>query len=279
MRRFLKYISAKKLRHQEKQLISGIDNIYLERRKSKDLVRKECKTEESAHREYAIMMHVRCIPGCVGVHAISGKSIWMEHVAGGALIDHLTTKKIKKLGVDNAALICLQLCRIITECHLAGIAHLDLKLDNICLREPGSYGDICVIDFGGSDWINDEPFEVISSSYGYISPELIQYCGYADLGIEVSSRQQYIDIDIWCIGIILYILITGSRCPFAPCGKFSREVENDMILNNIRRLQYSIPSEVPSEIAALLKKIFVHEGRARPRISEIEDLLTNFCLV
>lgn len=247
--------------------IPGVDNIFLHG----GIIRKQHPDAASAKHEYDILLRLAGVPNCVKVLDILGKSIYLEYLKGGALIEYLNELPAKKLTLAEAATVGLQICNAIGRCHELGIAHLDLKLDNICLRN--GLADICVIDFGGSEYINSQPIHFPGSTYTYISPELIQFMGYADLGITLSSRRQYIDIDIWCIGIILYSMLTGRSCPFLQINSKISALKQQDVIRNVAALSYTIPDDVDASIAALLREIFVHDGTRRPRIAVIEQTL------
>lgn len=79
-------------------------------------------------------------------------------------------------------------------CHNRGIVHRDLKPENI-LFEPS--GLIKIIDFGTSGKFHKD--EQLKETYGtayYIAPEVL----------KGNYNEK---CDIWSIGVIMYILLTG----------------------------------------------------------------------
>ena len=86
--------------------------------------------------------------------------------------------------------------------HLAGIAHRDLKPENILLKDKSNAAAIKVTDFGLSKiYADDAAGEVVMKTAcgtpGYVAPEV--------LGHEAYSQQ----VDLWSIGVIVYILLCG----------------------------------------------------------------------
>lgn len=103
-----------------------------------------------------------------------------------------------KLSESRACSIIHSLATAIYYFHSYGIVHRDLKLDNIMMIDETDDSDIKVVDFGLSKMIG--PGETCSEPYGTL--------GYA--APEVLERKNYgKEVDIWGLGIISYILLTG----------------------------------------------------------------------
>ena len=97
-------------------------------------------------------------------------------------------------------------------CHIRGISHRDLKVENILISDDGS---IKISDFGLSVFC--EPSDLMNlnmlvkgpnlnhttcGTIQYLAPEMIKNTGYDG---QVS--------DIWACGVILFYLLTGRK-PF-----------------------------------------------------------------
>ena len=95
--------------------------------------------------------------------------------------------------------------------HNQNVVHRDLKLENILMDRKTKQTKL--IDFGFSievDSIRDTKISQICGTQVYMSPELVQKRDY--LGGAV---------DIWALGVILFILITGKQ-PFY--GGFEKDL-------------------------------------------------------
>jgi calcium-dependent protein kinase len=88
------------------------------------------------------------------------------------------------------------------------VCHRDLKPENILL--DSKHGDIIkLIDFGTSQvFRNEEKMELVLGTAYYIAP-------------EVLAGNYTEKCDIWSIGVILYILLSGEP-PFF--GKTDKEI-------------------------------------------------------
>ena len=86
--------------------------------------------------------------------------------------------------------------------HSYGIVHRDMKLDNIMMTDESDESDVKLVDFGLSKIVG--PKETCEEPYGtlgYAAPEVLRRIPYTNA------------VDIWGLGIIAYILLTGMS-PF-----------------------------------------------------------------
>lgn len=120
-----------------------------------------------------------------------------EFAKGGELYEQIF--KLKNFKESHAAIIMQQILSAVCYMHSKGIVHRDLKPENIMLesRNNGNLS-IKIIDFGTSNYCNGE--KKLSLKVGtpyYIAPEVL--------------KGMYTDkCDIWSIGVIMYILLSGS---------------------------------------------------------------------
>ena len=89
----------------------------------------------------------------------------------------------------------------ISHCHKLGICHRDIKLQNILLEHKGSDAQIKIIDFGnGQRFRGQLPLRKIVGTTYTAAPEVFREC--------YDER-----CDVWSIGVVSYILLSGKR-PF-----------------------------------------------------------------
>ena len=124
----------------------------------------------------------------------------MERIPGGSLLQF-----VEKAPLDSAqvAEIGTKVAAALHDLHRQHVIHLDIKPDNILMRESG---EAVLVDFGLSrhDQLPDllaEEFRLPVGTAPYISPEQI-------LGNRTDPRS-----DLFSLGAMLYLFATGER-PF-----------------------------------------------------------------
>ena len=179
--------------------------------------------------------------------------IIMEYIRG----DELFTKinEVHSFSEETSAIIIKSIFQGIAYCHSLGIIHRDLKPENILVplgKVNIDYTLLKIIDFGASVLMKGR--KKITFRFGtayYIAPEVLQ--------------QSYNEkCDIWSIGVILYLLLTGS-VPFD--GKNDDEIWKKIISEEIN---YSSPKlkSLSKEAKDLLKKLLVKNPDQRLSASE-----------
>lgn len=146
------------------------------------------------------------------------------------------------LPLDEAAKIADQILAGVGHAHAAGIAHLDLKPENVLL----SGGAARVCDFGSardaglepelrrSLGIDDEEDRRVVGSVGYMAPE-------QRLGLSHASPRS----DLYSAGVILYEMLTGQL----PLGAF--------------RYPSAIHPEIPPAVDDVIRKFLQPSPEAR----------------
>merc|ERR1719231_2016863 len=173
------------------------------RRMREDAIKKECKILETLTHPNVISVKGHG-PGV-------GKEshiyfIFMELASGGELFDQVIDRGAAAMDEPTARGFFGQMIDGIAYCHLAGVAHRDLKLENVLLNEQGV---IKVIDFGlshvyprAADGSVDRSKRLhdVCGSKSYAAPEVLAntphgYDGYA--------------ADLWSLGVCLFAMLAG----------------------------------------------------------------------
>ncbi|MEW5302698.1 MAG: hypothetical protein WDW36_005452 [Sanguina aurantia] len=132
-------------------------------------------------------------------HVLTTTSSWSA-VAGGELFEHISTTQ-GGFTERQAAQILRGLMLFLAHVHSRGIAHMDIKPENIMFDSEGADGILKVIDFGSSVYV--QPNEAVREAFGtvrYSSPEMANdLCGQKT--------------DIWSAGVVMYLLLCG-QAPF-----------------------------------------------------------------
>jgi len=126
----------------------------------------------------------------------------MELCRGGELFNYVIEKGL--LEQKRARDYCRQIAEGLSTAHLAGVAHRDLKLENVLLS--GDLATVKISDFGLSTMTNLAQPGCLQftkcGSLAYAAPELIRGEGYCPFRA-----------DIWSLGICMTTLLF-SRFPF-----------------------------------------------------------------
>jgi len=105
-----------------------------------------------------------------------------------------------KLREDDSRKVFLQVVDAVKYCHSNGIAHRDLKLENVVINEQL---EIRLIDFGMCGMLTGKKLNCYCGSRSYAPPEIIKQRPYDGAAT-----------DVWSLGVILYALLVGGF-PFA----------------------------------------------------------------
>ena len=145
-----------------------------------------------------------------------------ELCTGGELFDIISDRTFTE---REAADIIKQVLQAIAYCHKQKVAHRDMKPENILIDSTESNKMVVkIIDFGTSQVFDAK--EKMTQAFGtcyYVAPEVLQ---------EVYTEK----CDIWSIGVILYILLSGEP-PF-------NGVDDTAILDQVKLGLYSFKNEI-----------------------------------
>lgn len=154
---------------------------------------------EDVRREVQIMHHLTGQPNIVELkgayedkHSVH---LVMELCAGGELFDRIIAKG--HYTERAAASLLRTIVQIVHTCHSMGVVHRDLKPENFLLLNKDENSPLKATDFGLSVFFKQgEVFRDIVGSAYYIAP-------------EVLKRKYGPEVDIWSVGVMLYILLCG----------------------------------------------------------------------
>uniref|UniRef100_A0A3B4YQ77 non-specific serine/threonine protein kinase n=1 Tax=Seriola lalandi dorsalis TaxID=1841481 RepID=A0A3B4YQ77_SERLL len=180
----------------------------------------------------------------------------LELVSGGELFDFLAQKE--SLSEEEATQFIKQVLDGVQYLHSKRIAHFDLKPENIMLLDRNvPLPRIKLIDFGLAHKIEaGADFKNIFGTPEFVAPEIVNY---EQLGLEA---------DMWSIGVITYILLSGAS-PFL--GDTKQET-----LGNISAMNYEFDEEFFSNTSELAKSFIKQllEKDTRKRLT-IQDALNH----
>lgn len=173
--------------------------------------------------------------------------IFMEYATEGDM--HMILSEINKFTEDEARIYFRQLIRGIDYCHINGIVHRDLKLENILLAEGNI---IKIADFGLSSFLSGGDFmQTCCGSIRYADPELLR-------GRIYSGEMA----DTWSIGVILYAMLIGNL-------PFEDEVFG-FILKKILKNSIDFPDHISPDARDLITRILQPDVNKRISLQEIK---------
>ena len=127
--------------------------------------------------------------------------IKMEYIKYGTLSKWMRGKQ--KIKEEEASVILSKVLSAVEYMHSMHICHRDLKPENIMFSEENDLSSIKIIDFGLS-----------AQHFNYLTNN--EYCGtFIYMAPEQIEKKLYhYSVDIWSIGILMFMLLNGGKHPF-----------------------------------------------------------------
>uniref|UniRef100_A0A8B9GMD7 SNF-related serine/threonine-protein kinase n=1 Tax=Amazona collaria TaxID=241587 RepID=A0A8B9GMD7_9PSIT len=160
---------------------------------------------------------------------------------GGDMFDHIMRHE-GGLAEVRAKHYFAQIVHAISYCHRLHVVHRDLKPENVVFFQE--QGVVKLTDFGFSNRF--QPGKMLTTSCGslaYSAPEIL-------LGDEYDAPA----VDIWSLGVILYMLVCGHP-PF-------QEANDSETLTMIMDCRYTVP--------ALISRMLQRDPKRRASLEQIE---------
>ncbi|KAF0931528.1 hypothetical protein E2562_005507 [Oryza meyeriana var. granulata] len=165
-------------------------------------------------------------PGVVQVHAVYEEDAWthmvMDLCTGPDLLDWVRLRCGQPVPEPDAADVVAQIAEALAICHRRGVAHRDIKPDNVLLDASGDGPPrVRLADFGSAAWVGDGlSAEGLVGTPHYVAPEVIA-------GGEYDEKA-----DVWSAGVVLYVLLSGGALPFG--GETAAEVLASVLRGSVR---------------------------------------------
>jgi serine/threonine protein kinase len=189
----------------------------------------------------------------------------MECLGGGSLEARL--KLIGTLPVAEAMEIAYQVALSLDHIHVKGMAHLDVKPDNILFRYPvGAAGNTLknlepvLIDFGIAAKMRKAGPQ--AGSIPFMSPERIRMMR-GEIAPELYGDQS--KADVYGLGVLLYRMLTGHL----PYEGLPRDQLTSAILDTRPKTPRELNSAIPPKIEEIVVAALEKEPVQRPPIEEI----------
>ena len=130
-----------------------------------------------------------------------------ERLAGGTLQSQIERRG--KLGEEEAALVTRDLATALAHLHGLGVAHRDLKPDNVLCLGPAAPWPVKLCDFDlcsapGQGGRLTSPV----GSLEYMAPEVLR--GFTVEEDDEEEVTYSLTCDLWSLGVLLFTLLSGS---------------------------------------------------------------------
>jgi len=173
----------------------------------------------------------------------------MEYISKGNVYGLIPQDKKKRINNQIVASLMKDVISAVYYLHnmKPPIIHRDIKPENVLLAD-GLVAKLT--DFGWSNYMQeDEKRTTVCGTPIYLAPEIIKEQGHDE------------KVDIWCIGVLLFELITGN-VPF-------QGNDIDTLKENILHLKIVWPKDINIDAKSVIKKILKSEPSARISLEEI----------
>ncbi|KAJ8246622.1 hypothetical protein GJAV_G00253570 [Gymnothorax javanicus] len=171
-----------------------------------------------------------------------------EYAKNGEMFDYLTSNG--RMSEGEARKKFWQILSAVDYCHRHHIVHRDLKTENLLLD---SNMNIKLADFGFGNFYNSgEPLSTWCGSPPYAAPEVFE-------GKEYEGPQ----LDIWSLGVVLYVLVCGSL-PFDGTSL-------PALRQRVTEGRFRIPFFMSQDCENLIRKMLVVDPAKRISIAQIKQ--------
>ena len=139
--------------------------------------------------------------------------IKMEYIKYGTLSKWM--KNHHKISETDASIILKKVISAVEYLHSKQICHRDIKPENIMISKENDLKSIKIIDFG----LSAQQFNYLSNNdycgtFIYMAPE------------QIEKKLYYLSVDIWSIGILMYMLLNNGKHPFYKKGDKKQDFIN-----------------------------------------------------
>jgi len=208
--------------------------------RNRDDPEREARIYQLLHHDEPHPFIVQLLSGCLQCTNTGEKLIILEYMDMD-LLQYAEYRKHSWFSQREIRLIFKQILSGLSHMHRKHVAHRDLGLENICIKNSKSDNyPVKLMDFGNSflcdNGVCKKPTSVIRIKPCYDAPEL------SDANIQFYYPDK---ADVWSLGVILFILLVG-RYPWKDAPR-SQDIITEL-LNDIK-----INNEIEDDILDLLR--------------------------
>ncbi|KAJ3598990.1 hypothetical protein NHX12_032953 [Muraenolepis orangiensis] len=197
-----------------------------------------------------------------------------EKLRGGSILTHIQHRR--HFDELEASRVVRDIAQALDFLHAKGIAHRDLKLENILCEYTDRVSPVKICDFDLGSGV-----KLSNACTPITTPELTTPCGSAEYMapevVEVfTDEASFYDkrCDLWSLGVILYILLSGSPPFTGHCGSDCGWDRGEMckpcqshLFESIQEGKYEFPdrdwARISEEAKDLISKLLVRDATLR----------------
>jgi len=183
-----------------------------------------------------------------------------ELCVGGELFDQLDEQDDQHYTEKQCGRLVRQMLSSVRYLHSKGIVHRDLKLENFLFSDINGEGCLKMIDFGLSKHFSypGEKFHDCVGTPYTVAPEVI-----------VGTHDE--KCDVWGIGVITYLLLSGDA-PFGGCGgpEPLSMVRENILSGLIEFHPEYIWTDISQNARAFVSSLLVVDPTQRPSAEEAQ---------
>jgi calcium-dependent protein kinase len=183
---------------------------------------------------------------------INGVHLVLELCSGGELFDRIVAQD--KYSETEAATVVNQIASGLEAIHKANIVHRDLKPENCLFLDVRKDSSLKIMDFGLSSVEEfTDPVVGLFGSIDYVSPEALSQG-------KITTKS-----DMWSLGVILYILLSG----YPPFIAQNNRQKQQMILNGNFSFYEKTWKGISQSAKNLISSLLTVDPSKRPSAQEL----------
>lgn len=241
----------------------GMGRVFLARQRSLDReVAIKTLRDQASPRDHDALLHEAVVtgrlehPAIIPVHALGmhddGRPVLVmkrvDGVSWQTLLDDPSHTAWEGFAGDaddrlgGHLEILMQVCNAVSFAHSRGIAHRDIKPQNVLI---GRFGDVYLADWGIAHRMDSGPVQRLCGTPSYMAPEMA-------LGGMIDART-----DVYLLGATLHQLLTGKL-------RHEGETIFMVLIDAVDSPPFEYAATVPEDLAALANRATAKDPADRP---------------
>jgi serine/threonine protein kinase len=222
-------------------------------RRSEDFAVKVSSRTEGLSQEVGALQSIFS-PNVIYIYEVFAEGefafLVMEYCPGGSLMDLIRNEG--RLPRERLYSLCKEIADALFACHETGIAHLDIKPQNVLFDK---HGRAKLTDFGCAQTLSkSSDAQQFRGSGAFMSPEIWKH-----------QRYDPFKADVWSLGVTFHMMATGALPWEFRSAAYVRAMDNGLEATN---------HTMPSTFLRILHKMLIADPLARATLEEVRSLLS-----